>query len=146
MDLSGVLYLAVALVVVVNVVMLLRPAPPLDRQLSAKKISVTTNAPADAAFAMATAGPNGKARLVSADATGRKALFADAISLFSWGFYYLAEFVPLPNGQTEITIAIRSKGFQVGPLVTRALRKFADELESRVAQGATSRSGVPPSR
>jgi hypothetical protein len=120
--------IAVIAMVILNVILILRPVPPIDHRFTGETTTVTTRVPAADALAALSNRPPEKVTVARSDAGRQRAILADRMSFASWGFYYPVDFRTRPDGGTDISVGIRSKGFQMGPLVTRARNKMADRV------------------
>jgi hypothetical protein len=117
----------------VCLLLLMRPAPAIDMTFGGKRMSFTTRVTvADAYRAIANPGPGHKFSVARQSEGIRRVLLADGLSLSSWGFYYPVDLVAQPDGTTEVSLGIRSKALQWGPLVTRAQKKMLDQVQALV--------------
>ena len=117
----------------VGLLLLMRPAPAIDMTFGGKRMSFTTRVPvADAYRAIANLGPGHKFSVARESEPRKRVLLADGLSFSSWGFYYPVDLVGRPDGTTEVSLGIRSKALQWGPLVTRAQKKMLDEVQALV--------------
>ena len=69
------------------------------------------------------------------EATGRMVL-SDSASMTSWGFFYPIFLTYQNNGQTSIEVGIKSKLFQMGPIVTRHHEKILNGIRAALMSGA----------
>ena len=117
----------------ISLLMLLRPAPPIETNFGGKRIGFTTRVPvADAYRAIANLGPGYKFAVARSSGPLKRLLLADGMSFSSWGFYYPVDLTARPDGGTEVSVGIRSKAIQWGPLVTRAQKKMVEQLQALV--------------
>ncbi len=61
-------------------------------------------------------------------------LLSDDVTAMSWGFYYFIYLTELDKHSTRIEVGIKSKLFQIGPVVTRHLRQCCETLEGLLRQ------------
>lgn len=117
----------------ISLLMLLRPAPPIDAQFGGKRLGFSTSVPpAEAYRAIANLGPGYKFSVARSSEPMKRLLLADGMGFSSWGFYYPVDLAARADGGTDVSIGIRSKAIQWGPLVTRAQKKMVDQLQALV--------------
>ena len=66
--------------------------------------------------------------------TGRIVL-SDSANLVSWGFFYPVFLTYQNNGSTTVEVGIKSKIFQMGPIVTRYHEKMLNGLRGSIMAG-----------
>jgi hypothetical protein len=117
-----------------------RPIPPIDTDFGDRKVSFSTPVPPDQVFGIVeNAGTNGGSyKLGRADASRGRVLLHDGLTLSSFGSFYPVDITRAEDGQTRVTVGIRSKyPLQVDPVVRqqqgKAHQKIADYLKSRIA-------------
>ena len=129
-----------ALIVIATIYayVLLRPVPPIDADFGSRKVSFTTGVPAAEVFRIVeNAEPSDRYRLGRSDAGRGRVILHDGMSWSSFGFYYPVDIAASADGQTHVTVGIKSKyPLQFGPLVKaqqeKANQKLADHLKARI--------------
>lgn len=115
-----------------------QPVPAIDTNFGDRKVSFATAVPPDQVFRIVEAtGPSETYKLGRADATKGRVILHDGLSWSSFGFYYPVDIAQGSDGQTNVTVGIKSKyPLQFGPLVRsqqeKANQKIADYLKSRI--------------
>ena len=116
----------------------LRPVPSIEADFGPRKVSFSTAVPAADVFRIVeNVGPSDSYKLGRADSGKSRVILHDGLTWTSFGFYYPVDIVPGADGQTQVTVGIKSKyPLQFGPLVKaqqeKANRKMADYLKSRI--------------
>jgi hypothetical protein len=100
----------------------------------------TAVAPAEVFRIVENVGPGDSFKLGRADSGRSRVILHDGLTWTSFGFYYPVDIAPGADGQTQVTVGIKSKyPLQFGPLVKaqqeKANRKMADYLKSRIEAG-----------
>lgn len=126
----------VGVAAVIFFLMTLRPAPAIETPFGGKRVSFTTEVPADVAF-RALAGPGNGLTVARSSEPMKRVILGDKIGLTSWGFWYPVDISSHANGTTEVSVGIRSKAVQWGPLVGRAQNKMLDRVRA-VIDGAAA--------
>jgi hypothetical protein len=114
------------------VIAMARKANAKDAQPSDKAMTVESPLAPDAVFARLRAAPLGHFKLGDSDEANRVLVFATAVTLFSWGFFFPV-FVRAGGAGTRIEVGIKSRLFQWGPIVTRTHKEFVAALEKALA-------------
>ena len=99
----------------------LRPVPPIDYDFGPDKLSFPVGTPPDEAFKVLEALPVSakKYKLGRADATRRRVIFTDGLTMKSYGYFYPVDIAPDAAG-SQITVGIKSKyPLQFGPIVKK---------------------------
>ena len=131
-------FTAVIVIAIIYGYVLLRPVPPSDTNFGDRKVTFTTGVPADEVFrTVENVGPSDSYKLGRADSGRGRVILQDGLSWTSFGFYYPVDIAPGADGQTRVTVGIKSKyPLQFGPLVKaqqeKANQKIADYLKSRI--------------
>jgi hypothetical protein len=129
---------AIIIVALIYGYVLLKPVPPIEADFGARKVSFTTAVPAADVFRIVeNVGPSDSYKLGRADSGRGRVILHDGLTWTSFGFYYPVDIVPGSDGQTQVTVGIKSKyPLQFGPLVKlqqeKANQKIADYLRSRI--------------
>jgi hypothetical protein len=129
---------AVVVVAIIYAWSLLQPMPSIDTNFGDRKVSFTTAVPpADVFRIVENVGPSDSFKLGRADAAKGRVILHDGLTWTSFGFYYPVDIAPGADGQTQVTVGIKSKyPLQFGPLVKRqqekANQKIADALKARI--------------
>jgi hypothetical protein len=116
----------------------LRPVPAIDANFGDRKVTFSTSVPpADVFRIVENVGPSDSFKLGRSDSGRGRVILQDGLSWTSFGFYYPVDIAPGDNGQTQVTVGIKSKyPLQFGPLVKaqqeKANAKIADYLKSRI--------------
>lgn len=100
---------------------LLRPVPPIDYDFGPDKESFPVATLPDEAFKVVEALPVSakKYKLGRADATRRRVILTDGITMKSYGYFYPVDIAPDGAG-SQITVGIKSKyPLQFGPIVKK---------------------------
>ena len=135
---------AVIIVAIIYAYVLLKPVPPINADFGARKVSFSTTVPAADVFRIVeNVGPSDSYKLGRADSGKSRVILHDGLTWTSFGFYYPVDIAPQPDGQTQVTVGIKSKyPMQFGPLVKaqqeKANRKMADYLQSRIEAKAVT--------
>jgi len=135
---------ALILVAIIYGYVLLRPVPRIDADFGDRKVTFSTSRPAPEVFRIVeTVGPSDSVKLGRSDAGRGRVILQDGLSWTSFGFYYPVDIAPVADGQTQVTVGIKSKyPLQFGPLVKaqqeKANRKIADYLKSRIEAKAVT--------
>ena len=120
---------------------MLRPVPPIEADFGPRKVSFSTAVPAADVFRIVeNVGPSDSYKLGRSDSGKSRVILHDGLTWTSFGFYYPVDIAPGADGQTQVTVGIKSKyPLQFGPLVKaqqeKANRKMADYLKSRIEAG-----------
>jgi hypothetical protein len=115
-----------------------QPVPAIDANFGDRKVSFATAVPPDQVFRIVeNVGPSDSYKLGRKDETRGRVLLHDGLSMSSFGFYYPVDIAKGDDGQTHVTVGIKSKyPLQFGPLVKKqqekANQKIADYLKSRI--------------
>ena len=88
--------------------------------------------PAEALNRIQAAAPRVKLKVEEVDAVGGRILLSEGLSLTSFGNFLLIAIAPL-NGGAEITVGLKPKVPQRGPLVGRSHRRVMERIENAVA-------------
>lgn len=135
---------AITALIVVGIIYgyaMLRPVPPIETDFGARKVSFSTAvAPAEVFRIVENVGPGDSFKLGRADSGRSRVILHDGLTWTSFGFYYPVDIASGADGQTQVTVGIKSKyPLQFGPLVKaqqeKANRKMADYLKSRIEAG-----------
>lgn len=133
---------ALLIVAIIYGYVLLQPVPSIDTDFGDRKLSFSTARPAAEVFRIIeTVGPGDSVRLGRSDPGRGRVILHDGLSWTSFGFYYPVDIAPGEDGQTRVTVGIKSKyPLQFGPLVRaqqeKANQKVADYLQSRIEAAA----------
>lgn len=117
---------------------LIRPVPAIDTNFGDRKVSFSTAVPsADVFRIVENVGPSDSYKLGRADSTRGRVILQDGMTWTSFGFYYPVDITSGADGQTQVTVGIKSKyPLQFGPLVKaqqeKANQKIAEFLKSRI--------------
>ena len=68
-------------------------------------------------------------RLEAAPKADEDLLISDNVTATSWGFYYFIYLTEVDKHATRVEVGIKSKLFQIGPVVTKHLRQCRERLE-----------------
>jgi hypothetical protein len=115
-----------------------RPIPPIETDFGDRKVSFSTAVPPDQVFKIVeNVGPNDSYKLGRADSTRGRVVLHDGLTWSSFGFYYPVDIAKADDGQTRVTVGIKSKyPLQFDPVVRKqqdkANQKIADYLKSRI--------------
>jgi Flp pilus assembly protein CpaB len=132
---NGGILIGLAVMAVVIGVMLMRPPPAIHASFGGKRLGFSTKVPiAEAYRAVSNIGPGEKLSVARADEGIGRVILADGIGWTSWGFYYPVDFVKRSDGSTDVSVGIRSKAIQFGPLVTRAHQRTLETVR-RLVEG-----------
>lgn len=129
---------AIIIVALIYGYVLLKPVPPIEADFGPRKVSFSTAVPAADVFRIVeNVGPSDSYRLGRADSGRGRVILHDGLTWTSFGFYYPVDIAPGADGQTQVTVGIKSKyPLQFGPLVKlqqeKANQKIADYLQSRI--------------
>ena len=108
--------------------------------MPSRKLRFTTETPPDKIMAALASGvPEAKATLMQTDEKTARLVLASPMSLATWGFWYPIHITPAPGGGSQVDVGITSRGFQWGPLVTKAHKNFIAMVQARVG-------GTPPAK
>jgi len=135
---------AVIVFIVIYAWAALRPIPPIDADFGSRTVSFTTAVPPDEAFRIVETVPPGAGyKLGRADASRRRVILHDGMTMTSFGFFYPVDIAAEADGRTQVTVGIKSKyPLQFGPIVRRqqerANARIADALRSRIETGRLS--------
>jgi hypothetical protein len=138
---------AITALIVVGIIYLyvmMRPVPPIETNFGDRKVTFNTTKPAADVFRIVeNVGPSDSYRLGRADSGRGRVILQDGLSWTSFGFYYPVDIAPGADGQTQVTVGIKSKyPLQFGPLVKaqqeKANQKIADYLKSRIEAAAVT--------
>jgi hypothetical protein len=117
----------------------LRPVPAIDHDFGPEKESFPVATPPDEAYKVLEALPVSarKYKLGRADATKRRIIFTDGMSMRSYGYFYPVDIAPDGAGST-ITVGIKSKyPLQFGPIVKKQrmtqLAVVVNDLKAKLA-------------
>jgi hypothetical protein len=116
----------------------LQPIPAIDANFGDRKLSFATAVPPDEVFRIVeNVGPGDSYKLGRKDAARGRVLLHDGLTMSSYGYYYPVDIAPGADGQTQVTVGIKSKfPMQFGPFVRKqqekANQKIADYLKSRI--------------
>lgn len=122
-----------------------RTDPPLSKSRPAmmekpKRIKslTTTASPQDVLEAIIGFARSSEFYIEAVDEHGGYVLLSEPMSLFSWGFYYPIYITNQSKDQTLVEVGIKSKVFQVGPVVSKRHEKcFEATREAVLAQEAS---------
>ena len=129
---------ALIVVAIIYAYVLLRPVPGIETNFGDRKVSFSTSVPAADVFRIVeNVGPSDSFKLGRSDSGRGRVILQDGLSWTSFGFYYPVDIAPGANGQTQVTVGIKSKyPLQFGPLVRmqqeKANARIADYLKSRI--------------
>lgn len=131
---SGGLLIGVLAALVLVALMRLRPPPSIEKPFEGRTLGFTTTLPIADAFRAIASGPKGERfKVLRFDAQKKRVLLSDRMSWTSWGFYYPVEFAERADEKgTDVTVGIRSKAIQFGPLVTRAHKRTIERVQALV--------------
>ena len=136
---------ALIVVAIIYAYVLLRPVPAIGTDFGDRKVTFSTAVPAADVFRIVeNVGPSDSFKLGRSDSGRGRVILQDGLSWTSFGFYYPVDIAPGANGQTQVTVGIKSKyPLQFGPLVKaqqeKANKKIADYINARIeAQQVTA--------
>lgn len=135
---------AVVIVGLIYLYVMLKPVPPIHADFGPRKVSFLTPVPAADVFRIIeNVGPSDSYKLGRADSGRGRVILHDGLTWTSFGFFYPVDIAPGPEGQTQVTVGIKSKyPLQFGPLVKaqqeKANRRIADYLRSRIEAKAVT--------
>jgi hypothetical protein len=139
---------AVVVIAIIYAYVLLRPVPAIDADFGTRKVTFTTSVPPTDVFRIVeNVGPSDSYKLGRADSGRSRVILHDGLSWTSFGFFYPVDIAPGADGQTRVTVGIKSKyPLQFGPLVRaqqeKANRKMADYLKERIEAKAVTASAA----
>jgi hypothetical protein len=98
----------------------MRPVPAIDYDFGPDRTSFEVATPPDEAFKVIEGLPvSAKYKLGRADASLRRVILEDGMTMKSYGYYYPVDIAPAGAGST-VTVGIKSKyPFQFGPIVKK---------------------------
>ncbi len=138
---------AITALIVVGIIYLyvmMRPVPPIETNFGDRKVSFTTAVAASDVFRIVeNVGPSDSYKMGRSDSGRGRVILQDGMSWTSFGFYYPVDIAPGANGETQVTVGIKSKyPLQFGPLVKKqqetANQRMADFLKSRIEAKAVT--------
>jgi hypothetical protein len=118
------LVIALVILAIIYGYVAMRPVPSIDADFGPEKQSFTVATPPDEAFKVIEALPvSAKYKLGRADATRRRVILQDGVTMKSYGYYYPVDIAPASEG-SSVTVGIKSKyPFQFGPIVKKQREK-----------------------
>lgn len=135
---------AVIVIATIYAFVVFRPVPPIDADFGPRKVSFLTPVPAADVFRIVeNVGPGDSYKLGRSDSGRGRVILHDGLTWTSFGFFYPVDIAAGPDGQTQVTVGIKSKyPLQFGPLVRaqqeKANRKIADSIKSRIEAKAVT--------